>query len=395
MARQKRFKAPEEKANSDYAHVCNLEKTLFEEEKRGYKKLAELHPPRRPCPSATPSSAPPTSRRSTSATASRTRWSRPSAAFSAASPRVSPAARSPSTSRASFVTSSCAISAALCGHPRVQSVPVHLRAGVSAGDPVRSQCVFNRRMEAVAIGRLERFVGDYAADADGRAGVRGPAGARRYRRLRARRPRRRRRSGAARRRGHRVRGPARRRRRPSLRHPVVPAAARHHRARGGALEDMGVRFEVNKVVGRTFTLAQLLDGMGFTRCSCAPAPARPRSSAFRARSPGRFTQPNELPHPRQPHGRRPLPVSRHAHRHRQSRRRHRGRQHRHGLPAGLQASRRATGSCVYRRTEAEAPARVGGASSRPRRGRRLPLPARAPEVYADDEGNVRGVRSST
>ncbi|HEX2338056.1 MAG TPA: hypothetical protein VHI72_16465, partial [Hyphomicrobiaceae bacterium] len=44
IARQKRFKGEEVRASEDYAHVCNLEKQLFEEEKRGYKKLVELAP---------------------------------------------------------------------------------------------------------------------------------------------------------------------------------------------------------------------------------------------------------------------------------------------------------------------------------------------------------------
>jgi len=44
IARQRRFKTQEERASEDYAHVCNLEKQLFEEEKRNYKKIKELAP---------------------------------------------------------------------------------------------------------------------------------------------------------------------------------------------------------------------------------------------------------------------------------------------------------------------------------------------------------------
>jgi homotetrameric NADPH-dependent glutamate synthase len=44
LARQKRFKQQEARANEDYAHVCNLEKQLFEENKRNYKKIKELLP---------------------------------------------------------------------------------------------------------------------------------------------------------------------------------------------------------------------------------------------------------------------------------------------------------------------------------------------------------------
>ena len=42
LSRQKRFKAQETRATEDYAHVCNLEKQLFEEQKRNYKKLKDL-----------------------------------------------------------------------------------------------------------------------------------------------------------------------------------------------------------------------------------------------------------------------------------------------------------------------------------------------------------------
>jgi homotetrameric NADPH-dependent glutamate synthase len=43
-ARQRRFKSQEARASADYAHLCNLEKQLFDEEKRNYKKIKELPP---------------------------------------------------------------------------------------------------------------------------------------------------------------------------------------------------------------------------------------------------------------------------------------------------------------------------------------------------------------
>lgn len=39
IARQKRFKDQEKRATDDYAHICNIEKQLFIEEKRNYKKI--------------------------------------------------------------------------------------------------------------------------------------------------------------------------------------------------------------------------------------------------------------------------------------------------------------------------------------------------------------------
>jgi glutamate synthase (NADPH/NADH) small chain len=44
VIRQKRFKQQEAQATDDYAHVCNLEKQLFQEQKRNYKKLKQLPP---------------------------------------------------------------------------------------------------------------------------------------------------------------------------------------------------------------------------------------------------------------------------------------------------------------------------------------------------------------
>jgi homotetrameric NADPH-dependent glutamate synthase len=44
MLRQKRFKGEESKASSDYAHVCQVEQQLFVEGKRNYKKFKDLPP---------------------------------------------------------------------------------------------------------------------------------------------------------------------------------------------------------------------------------------------------------------------------------------------------------------------------------------------------------------
>src|SRR5512140_1704529 len=44
LARQKRFKALETRATEDYAHICNLEKQLFDENKKNYKKIKDLTP---------------------------------------------------------------------------------------------------------------------------------------------------------------------------------------------------------------------------------------------------------------------------------------------------------------------------------------------------------------
>ncbi len=50
MLRQKRFKGEESKASSDYAHVCQVEQQLFVEGKRNYKKFKDLPPHATPMP---------------------------------------------------------------------------------------------------------------------------------------------------------------------------------------------------------------------------------------------------------------------------------------------------------------------------------------------------------
>ncbi len=95
------------------------------------------------------------------------------------------------------------------------------------------QCILEKKMEPVAIGRLERFVGDHAPLPDvqppANAGQLGQGGRRRLRpgrpRLRGRpRPQGGRRDG--------LRGAPRRRGRPEVRHPVVPPPADDDRPRG-------------------------------------------------------------------------------------------------------------------------------------------------------------------
>ncbi len=44
VVRQRRFKGQEAKASEDYAHVCNVEKVLFEQDKHNYKKYKDLAP---------------------------------------------------------------------------------------------------------------------------------------------------------------------------------------------------------------------------------------------------------------------------------------------------------------------------------------------------------------
>jgi glutamate synthase (NADPH) small chain len=122
-----------------------------------------------------------------------------------------------------------------------------------------AQCQVGRNkktpMESVAIGRLERFIGDNAPPAkyvppNDRQEA-GQGGDRRLRPVGAR-------GGggsrALRRRAHGLRGAARRRRRAAVRHPVVPLPREIIAREVDTLKAMGVAFETNKVVGKTFSI---------------------------------------------------------------------------------------------------------------------------------------------
>ncbi len=54
MARQRRFRTQEATASEDYAHLCNLEQQLFEQEKRNYKKIKQIAPTQTPMPERDP-----------------------------------------------------------------------------------------------------------------------------------------------------------------------------------------------------------------------------------------------------------------------------------------------------------------------------------------------------
>ena len=104
-----------------------------------------------------------TSRKSRSATRTRWRCRRPAAASSARTSRASRAARSRSTSPASsgrWRSGDFEGAATLIG---ANAAAGRLRPRLPAGRAVREVCVLGKKGEPVAIGRLERFVADYAA----------------------------------------------------------------------------------------------------------------------------------------------------------------------------------------------------------------------------------------
>ncbi|MGZ8982239.1 MAG: sulfide/dihydroorotate dehydrogenase-like FAD/NAD-binding protein, partial [Burkholderiaceae bacterium] len=265
IARQKRFKGPESRANEDYAHVCNLEKQLFEEGKRSYKKLTELAPQQVKMPERDASERAQNFKevnlgytmRHAMAEAERCIQCKKPTCISGCPvaidiPRFLRHLLVRDLGGALDVINESNLFPSVCGRVCPQE------------SQCESQCVLAKKMEPVAIGRLERFVGDHAPrrsitpprfdEALGSVAIvgSGPSGL----------------AAAA----DLVRYGAK----------VIVYEALH--VVGGVLQygipafrlprdiidrevqrlkDFGVLFETNKVVGKTFTVPQLLNGKGF------------------------------------------------------------------------------------------------------------------------------------
>ena len=394
MARQKRFKAPEEKANSDYAHVCNLEKTLFEEEKRGYKKLTELRPTQTAMPERNAVERAANFKEvnlgygleDALEEAERCIQCRKPTCISGCPvsidiPRFIRHLIVRDLDGALAVINESNLFPSICGRVCPQETQCE------------SQCVINRKMEAVAIGRLERFVGDYARPAPvvppvfaeplGNVAIvgSGPAGL----------------AAAADlvRLGAKVTvfealhvvGGVLRYGIPSFRLPrdIIEREVKR-------LSDMGVRFETNKVVGKTFTIPQLLNGKGFDSVfvgAGAGAPSFlgiPGEFAGQVYSANEFlTRVNLMGGDKFPYLDTPIGIGKSV----------------VVIGAGntamdcLRVAKRLgvpTVRCVYRRTEAEAPARVEELRHAREEGVDFFFLHSPLEIYTDDEGNVRGMK---
>ena len=117
IVRQQRFKSQEERAAKFFSHTCNLEKQLFEEEKRNYKKLKDLVPEQVKMPERNPvERAQNFLEVNLGYTMDNALEEAESAASSARSPCASPAARCPSTFQGSSATCWCVTSTAPWPH---------------------------------------------------------------------------------------------------------------------------------------------------------------------------------------------------------------------------------------------------------------------------------------
>ncbi|HYN38089.1 MAG TPA: NADPH-dependent glutamate synthase [Rhodospirillales bacterium] len=394
IARQRRFKQQESRASEAYAHICNLEKQLFEEEKRGYKKLAQLAPHQVKMPERDAHE--------------RARNFKEVNLGYALADAFEEAER----------CIQCKKPACISGCPVGIDIPRFIRhllvrdldgaLGVIYESNLfpsicgrvcpqetqcESQCVINKKMESVAIGRLERFVGDHARPPKavplrfeqnlGRVAIvgSGPAGLAAaadllrygcdvtvYEALH-------------------VVGGVLRYGIPSFRLPrdIIDREVQR-------LRDLGVKFETNKVVGKTFTVQQLKDEMDYDAVFVGAGAGAPSFLGIPGEFAGQVYSANEFLTRVNLMGGDKFPYL--------------------DTPIGLGSSVVVIGAgntamdclrvakrlgaptvrCVYRRSEAEAPARIEELRHAKEEGIEFFFLHTPVAIHTDEAGDVRGMR---
>ncbi|MCK6546968.1 NADPH-dependent glutamate synthase [Myxococcota bacterium] len=394
IARQRRFKEKEAQASTDYAHVCNLEKQLFEEEKRNYKKIKDLAPHQTKMPERDAHE--------------RARNFKEVNLGYGLMDALSEADR----------CIQCAKPTCIAGCPVAIDIPRFIRHMLVRDldgalevihesnifpsvcgrvcpqeSQCEAQCILTKKMESVGIGRLERFVGDNArlkkasppahAGSLGKVAIvgSGPAG------LAA--------SADLVRYGADVTvyealhvvGGVLQYGIPSFRLPreIIEREVQH-------LKDLGVKIETNKVIGKTFTVPQLLGDMGYDAVFLgvgAGAPSFlgiPGEFAGQVYSANEFlTRVNLMGGDKFPFQDTPVYVGKSV----------------VVIGAGntamdcLRVAKRLgvpTVRCVYRRSEAEAPARIEELRHAKEEGIEFMFLHTPVEILVDGDGNVRGMK---
>ena len=394
MTRQRRFLSQESRANEDHAHVCNLEKQLFEEEKRNYKKLKDLRPTQAKMPERDPVE------RSKNFKEVNLGYSMEDA-FEEAERCIQ--------CKKPMCVAGCPVSVDIPGfirHVLVRDLEGAL-ATINESNLMPSicgrvcpqesqceaQCILSRKMDPVGIGRLERFVGDNArpqkptppqfAHSLGKVAIigSGPGGL-----------------AAA---GDLVKygcdvtvfealhvvGGVLRYGIPSFR---LPRDIIEREVQG--LRDLGVKFETNKVVGKTFTVPELLEERGFDAAFVAAGAGAPSFLGIPGEFAGRVYSANEfltrvnlMGGDRFPYQDTPVSLGDSV----------------VVIGAGntamdcLRVSKRLgapTVRCVYRRSEAEAPARIEELRHAKEEGIDFFFLHSPVEIYTDETGDVKGMR---
>jgi len=396
MTRQRRFKPQEATADEDYTHICNLEKQLFEQGKRNYKKLKDL--------------APHATRMPERDALERSRNFKEVNLGYALQDALQEAERCIQCTRPTCI-SGCPVAIDIprfIRHLLVRDVDTALETIYESNifpsicgrvcpqeSQCEAQCIIAKKMEPVAIGRLERFVGDNArakparpprfAEKDrlGRVAIvgSGPAGL----------------SAAADlvRYGAEVTifealhvvGGVLRYGIPSFRLPREIIDREVQR-----LRDMGVKIETNKVVGKTFSVPELMGQMGFDAVFLGVGAGAPTFLGIPGEFAGQVYSANEfltrvnlMGGERFPYLDTPVSIGKSV----------------VVIGAGntamdcLRVSKRLgapTVRCVYRRSEAEAPARVEEIRHAKEEGIEFFFLHTPVEIHVDEGGNVRGMR---
>lgn len=394
MLRQKRFKAEEAKANTDYAHVCKVEKVLFEQGKHNYKKYKDLAPKATPMPERD--------------ALERSRNFKEVNLGYALADALAEAERCIQCSTPTCIQG-CPVSIDI---PRfIRQLLVRDMDGALATinesnlfpsvcgrvcpqeSQCEAQCIVGRKLESVAIGRLERFIGDNARHpavepprferclgkvaivGSGPSGLAVAADLTRYG------------ADVTVYEALHVVGGVLQYGIPPFRLPreIISREVAH-------LQQMGVKFETNKVVGKTFTVQQLMEGRGFDAVfvgAGAGAPAFlgiPGEFAGQVYSANEFlTRVNLMGGDKFPYIDTPVTLGQSV----------------VVIGAGntamdcLRVAKRLgtpTVRCVYRRSEAEAPARLEELRHAKEEGIEFFFLHGPVEILTDAEGSVRGMR---
>ena len=396
MARQQRFRPQESAATEDYAHVCNLEQQLFQQQKRNYKKIKDLAPHATKMPER-------------DALERSRNFKEVNLGYGLQDALVE-AERCIQCTKPTCIAG-CPVAIDIprfIRHLIVRDLDGALESIYEANifpsicgrvcpqeSQCEAQCIIGKKVEPVAIGRLERFVGDNARPAParppaflpeqrlGRVAIvgSGPAGL----------------SCAA----DLVRygadvtvyealhvvGGVLRYGIPSFRLPREIIDREVQR-----LRDLGVKIETNKVIGKTFTVPQLMGEKGFDAVFVGVGAGAPTFLGIPGEFAGQVYSANEfltrvnlMGGDRFPYLDTPVSIGKSV----------------VVIGAGntamdcLRVSKRLgvpTVRCVYRRTEAEAPARVEELRHAKEEGIEFFFLHAPAEIYVDDKGGVRGMK---
>ncbi len=163
IRRQRRFKKHEAKVNESYEHVCSLEQQLLEDNKRNYKKIRDLAPKATPMPERDPNiraknfdevnlgySMAEALNEAERCIQCKNPTCIPGCPVGIDIPRFIRHLLVRDIDKAATVIHESNLFPSICGRVCPQE------------SQCEAQCIIGRKVEPVAIGRLERFIGDHA-----------------------------------------------------------------------------------------------------------------------------------------------------------------------------------------------------------------------------------------